>query len=167
MMKRIMIAFLALMLLVLCGCANQSETIQQPVNFYYHNNLSSSENFDQIIVAEVREGAQHSNEELIAQYLRGPNSDELENPFPQDIALASITVDARRVIIALSPSFSQLSGIDMTLACSCLGTTLFDLYDCQTVEIVSEGLFVNGKSSVVLQREDLVFFDSSYVSKSE
>ncbi len=167
MMKRIIIAFLALMLLVLCGCANQSETIQQPVNFYYHNNLSSSENFDRIIVAEVREGAQYSNEELIVQYLRGPNNDELVNPFPHDISLISLTVDAKRVVITLSDTFSQLNGIDMTLACSCLGATLFDFYDCQTVEIISEGLFINGKSSIVLQREDLVFFDSSYVSKSE
>lgn len=167
MMKRFIITFLVLVLLCLCGCTNQSETILKPVNFYYHNNLSSDENFDQIIVAEIREGAQHSNEELIAQYLRGPNSDELENPFPKDISLVSITVDAKRVIITVSPSFSQLSGIDMTLACGCLGTTIFDLYDCQTVEIISEGLFVNGKSAIVLQREDLVFFDSSYVSKSE
>lgn len=166
-MKRIMIAFMALILLVLYGCAKQSDPIQQPVNFYYHSNLSSNENFDQIIVAEVREGAQHSKEELIAQYLHGPNSEELVNPFPHDIELKSLAVDAKRVVITLSETFSQLNGIDMTLACSCLCATLFDLYDCQTVEITSEGLFVNGKSTIVLQREDLVFLDNSYVSKSE
>lgn len=166
-MKRIMTVFLAIVMLCLLGCTKEKEVIQHPVNFYYHSNLSSDENFDQIIIAEIREGANCSSEELISQYLLGPNSNELENPFPEGIHLVSLRVDAKRIIISLSESFSQLDGIDMTLACSCLATTLFDLYDCNTVEIVSEGLFVSGKSSVVLQREDLILFDSSYISRSE
>lgn len=164
MTKRILIIFLSLLLLFMFGCAGKNDDIEQPVNFYYHNSLLSEENFDRIIVSEIREGAGFTKEELVGLYLRGPQSEELENPFPEGLRLVSVSIKGKRVKITVSRLLGKLDGIQLTLACSCLSATLFDLYGCQTVEIVSEGQTIDGKPSIIINKDDLALTDSSYVS---
>lgn len=164
MTKRISVIVLTLVLLCMIGCSKKGDEIKTPVNFYYHNPLSSEENFDKVIVPEIREGAEFTKEELIIQYLCGPERQDLESPFPEGLELVSLVVSGNRVIITVSHLLGELDGINQTLACSCLATTIFELYDCQTVEIIIDDQALDNKASIVIRKDDLVLNDSSYSS---
>lgn len=167
MRKFILSVLLLSLLLSMFGCGQHNEEIQEPVNFYYLADLTASDEFDQVIVEEVTESAGLSNEELLAHYLTGPKSEGKVNPFPHGLSVVYLRKQSSRIVLILSTELLELSGLDLTLACACLASTVFELYGCQSLEIIVNGHLLDGKASIVISREDLVLYDGSYVSLPE
>lgn len=164
-MKKCTLLLLALTLLLgIVGCRQRSEEIQEPVNFYYLTDLTTQDDFDQVIMTEVRESSGYTTDELLDLYLAGPICEGTTNPFPEGLSVVYLRRQGTKSIIILSEQLLQLSGLDLTLACSCLASTMFELYGCQSVEIIVNGHLLDGKTSVVIDREDLVLYDHSYSS---
>lgn len=172
-MKRYFSLIIVLSLLFcMCACGETNTDIQAPVHFYYHTivndtDISNSDGFDSTIAAEIREGADYTADELLALYVSGPQSTGLFNPFPDDLTIISTELQGSRLCITLSTEFSQLGGIDLTLACSCLASTAFELYGCSSVEIIANRAQLDGKTSIIVDKEDIILIDDSYVSQSE
>lgn len=167
-MKKCVLLILILSLLTcIWGCGQQSEEIQKPVHFYYLADLTAEEKFDQVIVKEIAESAGLTEEELLNRYLAGPAAENTINPFPSGLSVIYLRKQESKVVLILSPELLELSGLDLTLACSCLATTVFELYGCQSLEIIVNGHLIEGKTSIIISREDLVLYDESYVSESE
>lgn len=169
-MKRYL-AILLILCLLFCACGRQSEDedIQNPVSFYYHSNLESEDGFSNIIVAEIREGSGYEDAtlDLLDLYLKGPVYGDLVNPYPAGVCVDSLAVYKDHMSITLSKEFSQLSGLELTLACTCLSMTLYELYDCSSVEISAKDSLLDGQDSVVYEKQDLLLSDDGYASPED
>lgn len=69
--------------------------------------------------------------------------------------------------IVLSTQITKLTGIELTLACSCLSLTLFELTKCNSVEISVDGQMLAGQPSVLIHRDDLIFVDNTLQSVAD
>lgn len=167
MKKCVLLILLLSLLLGIWGCGQQSEEIQKPVHFYYLADLSVEEDFDHVIVKEIAESAGLTEEGLLNRYLAGPTAEEAVNPFPSGLSVIYLRKQESKIVLILSQELLELSGLDLTLACACLASTVFELYSCQSLEIIVNGQLIEGKASIIISREDLVLYDGSYLSESE
>ena len=62
-------------------------------------------------------------------------------------------------MITLSAPFAQLENIDLTIACTCLARTCFDLTDAQTV-LIEAAAEESDTVSVSIDRDSYLLIDS-------
>ena len=164
-MKRITLTFMALILLFsFCGCGQTSDPdIITPTAFYYHNNLDEKEEFNNVFVAEIREGALYQNDHisLLNNYLDGPESENLINPFPHGLEVVSLDTKKDTAYIVLSDQIAKINSIDFTMACSCLSLTLFELTQCNYVQISAENSLLSDQESILISRDTLMLADDT------
>ena len=164
-MKQLTAAILlTLLLFALLGCSSQDSEYIEPVNFYYCNDLDSKEDFENIFVAEVREGVGYVENKpaLLSLYLSGPQNGRLISPFPAGTALISVQKTGDMLQIVFSDHLAQLTGLDLTIAATCISLTVFELYPCAQVEISCEGALLDEQVSLTMFAEDLVLVDEAY-----
>ena len=158
-MKRILCIDVALTILVLSfGCSNQKT--EKPVKFYYIRADYTIGAEDSVISPETRDASAYvSDQILLTQYLRGPKGNILVSPFPAGTALLDVDQTAHRFIVTLTDSFASLTGIDLTLACTALAMTCFQLTDLEEIEIKAETTLLDGDSSIIINRASLSLVD--------
>lgn len=164
-MKRMMfIIMFVLFVLPLLGCNNASEVeIISPCNFYYHNDLDSKENFNDVFICEIREKSHYADDlvQLLNDYFTGPQTENLVNPYPAGLTVISVYTEQDTTYIMLNDHISTLSGIDLTMAYTCLSLTLFDLTDCEYVEISAEKGLPANQDSVLFEKSMVIFTDNT------
>lgn len=161
-MKRWTAALLAFAILcALPGCTRKAPAPKSPVSFYYPAVEVIYDGKTHVIQAETREGAGYEEDiaGLLNLYLRGPISETLRSPFPGRVTVSHFSTTANTAILELSSEFSQLVGIDLTLACACIANTLFDLTQLQRVQIFATDAMLDSQASITLERDDLYFTD--------
>lgn len=161
-MKRFVCLILVIAVLVaIPACA--SDRPEQPGNFYYRRPEIGFSGTDGVIAAEERELADiHGDlEAMLLAYFAGPESGDLESPFPRDTALIGWDLHNSRLTVDLSEDFSQLSGVDLTIACACIAKTFLELTDASSVAIRADGALLNGSDSIVISENSLSLADDS------
>lgn len=162
-MKRFALIILFPTLIIsLFGCGKSAEPeLILPIALYYHNDLDDKDNFNEVFVSEIREGADWQNDHmlLLNNYFLGPESDNLINPFPTDLTVVSLSNNGNTTNIVLSDQITKLTGMDLTMACSCLSLTLFELTQCDFVEIAAEDNLIADQEVIVIGRESLLMSD--------
>ena len=168
MKHRISIILIVSILLCLCSCANDTRPAKVPVNFYYLAKDVSYNGKSEILLPEEREGAGHEAdiEGLLNQYLKGPVSDTLRSPFPAHVSVNRYATTANMVVLELSSEFAQLTGIDLTIACSCITRTLFDLTQLERVMISVTDAQLDGQASITFDLNDIYFVDAPSSDKT-
>lgn len=159
-MKRIIsMLIIVALLLAFYGCENNADSVEQPASFYYL--LKNAEN--SIFEAEVREIKPFSNDYLsIANhYFNGPISDAYVNVFPAGLQAILLECNDTKLDITVSDELSNLSYVEQSIACACMGMTFLELTGCETIEIRLENHTFNGKTSIILGLEDLYLLDST------
>lgn len=153
---------LLLALLFLCGCGRNKENIQMPVSFYYPNADISYNSDDAVLSAEIREGTEYKDDlcGLLNLYLVGPISDEFVSPFPTDTAVVSAVLADSTLTVELSESFTELKGLDLTLASACLAKTAIALTECVSVKLYVNGAKMDGNAYITLEANDLLLMDN-------
>lgn len=148
----------------LWACGSQSGEFVDPVNFYYCNNLDSREDFENVFVAEVREGAGYVDNKpaLLSLYLSGPQSERLVSPFPAGTSIISVQKSGDMLQLVFSDQLAQLTGLDLTLAATCVSMTAFELYPCSQIQISCEEALLDEQVSLTIFTEDLVLKDDAY-----
>lgn len=164
-MKRIIGWMLTLLLVaVLFGCQFPNSKTKDSVSFYYQrsggNYVYGSE--DAIIAPESREisGSRDNLRYLLTLYFHGPLDSALVSPFPSGTALADLQVEETSLTITLNSHFAQLEGINLTIACTCLARTCFDLTDAEAVEIKASPANGGAAVSVTITRDNVLLVDS-------
>lgn len=154
-----------ILLLCMCfsfvGCQNKSEELKVPANFYYLKQEFSYGVEDAVIAPEIRESV-HIRDNLSAllkEYLHGPKDNALTRAVPTRVSIVEVYKENRTVTLVLSPEFSRLSGIDLTLACACLSMTVMDYADADTVEIMVPDELLGDSERIKMTREDLLLLD--------
>ena len=151
-------------ILSLTGCRSDLK----PVDFYYPRQTDSIQFGvpDGLISSDPREVAGHTGDlrYLISLYLRGPLDSGLQSPFPEGTMLEDISTEDGVVTVSLSREFSQLSGMELTLACACLSSTCFGLTDAEFVTILSPKTELYSQVEVTMDRNCLTLLDDSPVA---
>lgn len=162
-MKRLFCILLIVLLLMFSGCKNNPDNFQKPANFYYQNSSGSFFNSDSVITHEIRETSIYNGriEDILNSYLEGPVSDKLVSPFPTGLNVITVQHINNYIVITFSDEFSRLSGLDLTIACSCICATVAELTGYNTVEIKTEGSFPDNLTSLVVSYDELLFMDES------
>lgn len=160
-MKRKFCIILLSITVTLWGCGTQKqETHTGSFRFYYLQNETAYNSPNSVVSYETKQANKLTPEELIIQYLLGPAKKELVSPFPDNLQLISITREENKVAIILSNELTDLSGIELTLACSCLARTLQSIFPADSYEISSAEGKLNGKSSILIAPETFVWEDT-------
>lgn len=152
----------ALLMQLLCSCAAQKEEIKEPVNFYYCNSNIDYNSPTGVIQPEVRESSGFHGNLLtfLRAYLQGPVNSDLKRFIPADVYIVSCQIDGDRVILVMSSQFSNLSGIELTTACSALLMTIHDYTGSQTLQISAKDARLDDKTEIVLTMDDIVLIDT-------
>jgi len=160
-MKRILICLAAVLLL--CGCSRNEEEITDPVFFYYCNKTISYSSPEAVISHETREayGLRSSWITLLEFYLGGPANENLYSPFPEGVTVEAFTILNEQCTVTLSKEFSSLSGIDLTLACSCLSKTVMELTGKSTVEIKFTDPDTGKYTSITMYKDNILLHGST------
>lgn len=171
MLKRLLsIILLFSLLLTIIACTNSNKT-EGTMRYYYLRSDVEFDKLDGVIASEPHKNDLNANDysELIRIYLSGPHSDVLRSPFPPDIHLISLTKDSSMIIVTLSNNFADLSGLDLTLACVCLGMTAMEITSAESVRIQTENIPLDGKMSVTINRASIQLFDDheQYINSTE
>lgn len=149
---------LAVVLTGFTSCDNNKK-VDKPVNFYY---LNAPENLGQSTLgAEVRSSAGLEDDlpGLLQMYLKGPQTDDLQSPFPKRITVKDAKIRGITVHITVSSELVQLAGLDMTLATACLTMTALEYTGMQRVSITA----TDAKGSILyansLTQADILLLD--------
>ena len=156
-MRRFVSLMLFLYMTVTLWACTSENKIESPVLFYYPAKTVSYGSAEGVITPEERESANYKNDPsgLITLYLQGPKSTALRNPFPEDLSVRSYAVLDTEVILELSPHFSNVTGLDLTMACASLARTIFQLTNTEKLTIITEGIV----QTHVIYASDLLFED--------
>ena len=152
----------ALLVQLLCSCMTDKEDIKEPVNFYYCNSNIAYNSPTGVIQAEVREssGFQGNLLACLRAYLQGPVNSELKRFIPADVYIVSCQIEADMVNLVMSSQLSDLSGIELTTACSALLMTIHDFTGVQTLQISAKDAQLDDKDQIILTMDDIVLIDT-------
>ena len=165
-MKRLT-AFLLLFLMLfsLCACSQEKEIVY-PVTYHYLRSPLPGDEIshgaaDSVIATDVRDGNGYQNDYtyLLDIYLLGPLDRNCRSPFPVGTNLKNLSLENGAATILLSDDFAELSGIDLTLACSCLTLTVMDMTGVESVTIRAEDSLLDGKESITMDASMLILVD--------
>ena len=158
---------LVCVLTVLCLLAPLAacSSLKEPVSFYYPRQYDAIAYGEEagFISPEEREASGHWGDlsYLLALYLAGPLSEELVNPFPAGTLLENLVLHQDSIVIVLSGEFSQLSGVELTVACTCIASTCFELSEANEITIISDETELHSQVHITLTRDSILFSDDS------
>lgn len=159
-MKRILAFLLCCCLLVAFpGCS--SSKMQDPGNFYYRQKPNDHDNLESVITPEVRDliAIRDDMDALFEVYFSGPTGSDLESPFPRETYVVSWTLENGTLCLTMNEGFSALSGIDLTIACSCITRTFLELTSARRVTIRAEHSTLNGADAITMSESNLILVD--------
>ena len=144
--------------MILCGC-NQN-TGNNDFRFYFcqEPNYDSAQG---LVMHEVRQVYYDrlAYSEIISVYLNGPKSRNLKNPFPSGTMLIDFSTEQQTAHVVLSDHLSTLTGIDLTMACTCLSLTVKDLTGCTEIQISAENALLNNRQSITINANAIQLSD--------
>ena len=76
---------------------------------------------------------------LMTELLKGPLDETLKSPIPPGTTLLSLELKGSQAVVDLSPSYSSLSGVGLTMADYCIALTLTQLPGIRSVRITVRG----------------------------
>lgn len=149
------------------ACNRNAENIQEPANFYYCTSNNGYTSVQPVISPEIREIIQCEKDiyQILKLYLSGPQSDQMYSPFPAGVQLISVQQEENKVFVVLSSEYSQLTGFDLSVACACLGLTIFNLTEYNDISIRAQENLLDGNESIDLSREDLLLTDDTLIQE--
>ena len=152
-MRKFLSTILILMLLILsAGCQVSSNT----THFYYPRQEILGGQADGLITSEERDLSEKNTnlQHLLILYLEGPLSQDLRSPFPKGTAITKLDIQEGFLLLTLTDAFSQLEGLERTIAHACLAQTCFRMGDFDAILITS------GDKTVTLTPKTISLTDS-------
>ena len=63
--------------------------------------------------------------------------------------------------VILSDQICKINNLDLTMACSCLSLTLFELTQCTSVQISAENNLIADQEVIIIEKDALLFSDNT------
>lgn len=159
MKKLISLLLSAVMVVSLCACG-QSQP-EQSGKFYYRRIQPAYGSADGMISPEIRTFSAVGNDlsEVLESYFSGPESRGLESPFPRNTRVNSWEMQEGTLLLTLNEPFAALSGVDLTVACSCIARTFLEILPIEEVTISVANKLLNGHEQISLRTDNMSFLD--------
>ena len=151
-------------LFCICGCKKEKTALIAPVAFYYRTTEFCYDGTTHVIGSEQRESAGFNDnmQLLLNAYFNGPISEDLTSPFPRSLKAISYSVFGTTAIVEVSSVISQIKGIDVSIACACIASTVLELNDkIERVQIRSGGPYLDGSNSITITRSHFLLSDTT------
>ena len=148
--------------LCLCGCT-QTDSFHEPVVFYYCVNDIDYQNDPQIFGKEQHEGADYTGNltGLLNEYLKGPKSDTLLNPFPAGSSVTSTKQEGNVLSIYLNEQFDRIPLEKLSIALACLVKTTLDYASAPVVLVFPHSTFIDGSTYRTYTEDSFLFSDAN------
>lgn len=161
-MKKLLCLLLGVSLLCfLFGCSSNAP--QVPAEFFYRQNGFPYDTQRSVIGSEIRETIDHPGYlRTLNLYLQGPASNDFSPTYPEDSKIITLSQSPGAITLVLSDAFASLTGIELSIACTCLTQTVIQLTGCTVVTIQAESLPLDGKSSITLNESSAMLYDNYY-----
>ncbi len=151
-------------LLVITGCQKVAPPKVVPsFTFYYQMAEVQFQTPDGALGGEVREMDVDTMEleELLALYLQGPISDDYVSPFPASLSVEEFQLQNGVLSLTFSDSFSQLTGVRLSVATACITKTFLQLDTVDAILISTESGMISNQGSRMFVAEDFLYEDKS------
>ena len=160
-MKRIISLILIVCLLIpLAGCGGNAS--QFPVTFYYRRTETAYGTDNGIIAPELRDIRTEGHlVSVLSVYLEGPNSKDLESPFPRDTEILYWSLQQDTLRVTMNETFGDMSGVELTIACACLAKTIFGISEVDQILIQAENTTLGGEPFLTFSRTNVNLYDDS------
>ena len=167
-MKSLISVVLSIALLFsLSGCNDQkSADIQVPVNFYYCTDPIVYNSKHGVLTPELRDANGYTDDlmHLIELYLRGPVDDQLKSPFPAGIKITQFTQNENSLHFVFNEKFSELSGLEQTLARACFAKTILEYTQVEIIQISFESTVTGSRQTVTIKSDSILFSGEDLIS---
>lgn len=155
-MKRMLA--LCLILLLLAGCAAQPAAEPEGLRLWFVTDLGQSWSVNTTALATCGYQGKESPHAMMMALLSGPPADSgLTSPIPKGTALLDWSLEKGILRLYLSRSYSDLVGIDLTLADYCITLTMTQLPDVEGVQVLVSGGDPAWRDRGILYADDVVF----------
>lgn len=154
------LAVLALVFLLLCGCAPREEEPGMKLWFpAAPAEAGDARPAAQAVLWEEFHPADGSAgvEELMSALLSGPEGDGLMDPFPAGVRVQRWAVEDGVLSLDLSAPYGALTGVELTLADYCITLTLCQLEGVEQVRITVDGSPLAQRSRQSFGPGDVIF----------
>ena len=95
-------------------------------------------------------------EAMMEALLAGPAEETLQNTIPAGTALLSLTLNGSQAVVDLSPAYSSLSGVELTLADQAVALTLTQLPEILSVRNTVRGQELADRDKQVFTGQDVL-----------
>ena len=161
-MKRIISVLLLLTLaLTFVSCKNKQDDIETPVLFYYCTQSAHKDSKMPVFEAEIRDATSFDGDllSILNLYFKGPATDELATPFPSGTHVLSVIREDTDIVLTISSSFGELTGLDLSIACAAVSMTIIELTQCESVIICAQDMLLDGAEQIVISANMLYMDD--------
>lgn len=134
----VLLLFAQLLMLIGCGQNGGNASDEIPLQFYYEVRGTQELDLESVVAAETRNCSVHSLQEVMEQYLSGPESEELYSPFPPGTRVLHVVEDENGLTFIMSGEFFTLMGVDMSVASCCIAKTVCEYADVSSVVLSDE-----------------------------
>ena len=160
-MKKRILALGLLICLLCTACGSEDGEVSSTLRLYYKTAaLSFAE--EGLISYEEGSGTPDMLPNVLAdRYFGGPQDPALVSPFPKGTKLLYYTFQNQCLYLKLSSEFSELTGVDRSLALSCICSTFMQLDGVAVVEIDVEHSLLQEQQPHRLTGDDILTVDNT------
>lgn len=160
-MKRWICFLLVILCLPLWGCQEEETPLLDPFNGYYRRAELFHGSTDSVVAPLPIEGVGLKNDPmmLLNVYLTMETDPYYAPTFPEGTEILIMELEDGTADILLSSAISQLTGLDLTIACACLTKTVIELTGVDSVIIRARGTTLDGASYITMDLSSIYFLD--------
>ena len=157
-MKRFISSLLVLLILLsLAGCKSADG---KAANFYYVRDSYVFGKEDGVMVAESRSIEGYTDtQEILREYLKGPQDISLVSPFPADIEIVGYRYEGETLYITLCAHIVTLPKAKQVLACACFARTAMELTGVKAVYFQTDESDFTRMDPILIDRESVLLYD--------
>ena len=156
---------LCILLVLLCfaGCSEQKQIPADSVEVYYVREKPIYGSSDGLIAPVYMEamGRKKDIPFLLNLYFQKTPEAGYVSAFPAGVTLVSYKLEGLTATIVLSDEIAGLSGMDLTVALSCLTKTVMSLTGCEEIILSAWTKELDGQSFITLNKDSYLLLDDS------
>ena len=160
-MKKLICLVLVLACLLSLTACTKEEDAEPTVTVYYKRAEPTFGSADSVIAPTQLKTAGRDGDiaYLLRKYLASTPAEGYISPFDQSITLIGFKLEGLTATVVLSNEIATLTGMDLTIALTCLTQTVISLTDCHEVIISANTTRLDGQHYITLSRDSYLLVD--------
>ena len=163
MRKILCFLLIACMLLSVTGCQKEENIPENAVAVYYKKAAHDYGAEDGMIGKAHLDAAGHEKDYpyLIRAYLQSSPGEKFASTFPDGVKLVRFNLESSTAKVTLSSHMADCTGMDLTIALTCLTKTIMAMTCCKEVIFNATDTLLHGEKFVTLNADSFLLADTS------